>query len=129
HTMRHLMHDLSFAFTQSLKHRATSLLIILTLALGIGANSAMFSVVYHVSLAPLPYADGQHLVRLEQNGLSYYPADAPWSDATLQDYRRQNTVFSALAEYTQGIYTVVSRDAPWLANAGFTGSNYFEMLG
>src|SRR5690606_35838785 len=80
-------------------------------------------------LAPLPYADGERLVRLEQNGLDYYPTDAPWSDATLDDYRAQSTVFSHLVEYTQGIYTLVGQGEPWQGNIGFVGWDYFAMLG
>jgi predicted permease len=123
------MHDMAFAWRNALKRPATSLLIIITLALGIGANTAMFSVAYKVLLAPLPYADGERLVRLEQNGLDYFPNDAPWSDATLADYRAQSTVFSHLVEYTQNIYTVVGQGDPWQGNIGLVGWDYFDMLG
>lgn len=127
--MNALCHDIAFAWRSVLKRPAISLLIVLTLALGIGVNTAMFSVAYRVLLAPLPYADGERLVRLEQNGLDYYPTDAPWSDATLGDYRAQSTVFSHLVEYTQGIYTLVGQGEPWQGNIGFVGWDYFAMLG
>lgn len=127
--MNELMHDIAFAWRGALKRPAISLLIIITLALGIGVNTAMFSVAYKVLMAPLPYAEGERLVRLEQNGLDYYPINAPWSDATLNDYRTQSAVFSSLVEYTQNVYTVVGQGEPWQSNVGLVSWNYFDMLG
>ena len=61
--MNDLFQDILFAWRDALKKPGTALLIVITLALGIGANSAMFSMTWHVLFAPLPYADGERLVR------------------------------------------------------------------
>jgi len=127
--MSAVLQDIAFAWRAALKRPGTSLLIVVTLALGIGANTAMFSVAYRVLLAPLPYADGERLVRLEQNGMEYFPRDAPWSDPTLNDYRTQNTVFSHLVDYTQNIFTLVGQGEPWQVNVGIVSSDFFDMLG
>jgi len=62
------MTNLKFAFRQLLKNPSFTLVAVLTLALGIGANTAMFSVVNGVLLKPLPFAESERLVRLSEAG-------------------------------------------------------------
>ena len=61
------MNDLKFAFRQLLKNPGFTAVTVLTLALGIGANTAMFSLVNGVLLKPLPYPDSDRLVSLSEN--------------------------------------------------------------
>ncbi|MGV3590610.1 MAG: ADOP family duplicated permease [Gammaproteobacteria bacterium] len=119
-----LLRDIAFAWRNALAKPATSLLIVVTLALGIGANTAIFSMAWHVLLAPLPYPDGERLVALQQN-----EENAFWSYPTLEDFRAQNTVFTELLEYKQYSLTFVGRGEPYQGDAGIVTGTYFEMLG
>src|SRR5690606_14233965 len=97
--MNDLLQHMGFAWRSTLKRPATSLLIVFTRALGIGANSAMFSMAWHVLGAPLPYADGDSLVRLQQNDAGSGRENMPWSLPTLTDLRAGATTLSDVAGY------------------------------
>src|SRR5436190_1304714 len=89
------MNDLRFAFRQLLKNPGFTAVAVLTLALGIGANMAIFSVVNAVLLRPLPYKDPDRLVRV----LEKLP-NGGWfavSPANFLDWREQNQVFEDIA--------------------------------
>ena len=82
-----------------LRNRSFTLTAILALALGIGANSAMFSVLYGVLLRPLPYRDPGRLVRVYSNNPVERFHGMPLSPADFLDYRAQNRVFQDFATY------------------------------
>src|SRR6266566_1932908 len=94
------MNDLKFAFRQLLKNPGFTVVAVLTLALGIGANTEIFSVVNAVLLRPLPYPGADRLVAVcESNprlGLDQYVT----SMGAYSDWRRQNSVFQHLAAGT-----------------------------
>jgi len=124
-----LKQDIAFAWRNALKRPGTSLLIILTLALGIGANSAMFSMAYHVLFAPLPYADGERLVRIEQNEPEVGRANVPSSVQSFFDYRDQSSVFSDVLEYHSMQFTLLGHGDPRRVQTGVVSWNYFNVLG
>lgn len=127
--MQNLLHDLAFAFRTAFKRPGTSALTVLTLALGIGINTAMFSMAWRVLLAPLPYADAERLVKLEQNEPLSGGLDLPWSVPTFDDYARLDEIFSALLQYEHMTYTVLGARDPYLAQTGIVSWNYFAVLG
>ena len=92
--------DLAFAARSLRQHRAFSLTAILTLALGIGASTAIFSVVNAVLLRPLPYADADRLVLVWGDMRARNVTDFPFSPANYQDLKNQNTVFQDVAALT-----------------------------
>src|SRR5262245_53507728 len=110
--MQTLTNDLSFAWRQVLKRPAASLLIIVTLALGIGAYTVMFSAAGQVLLAPLPYANDDRLLVIEQQIPGRGMEDAPWSYPTLADLRSQSTSLTSIAGYQQQSLSMLKSDGP-----------------
>src|SRR5437762_230353 len=96
-----LSQDLCFGIRMLLRNRSFTAVAVAALALGIGANSAIFSVIYGVLLKPLPYRDPDRLVRVYENNLAERFQKFPLSPADFLDYRRQNRVFEALATYVR----------------------------
>jgi putative ABC transport system permease protein len=123
------LQDIGFAWRNALKKPATVLLIILTLALGIGVNTAMFSMAWHVLLAPLPYADADRLVKLEQNESANNQLNLAWSIPTFDEYNKLTDIFSALLQYECMPYAVLGADEPYLAQTGIVSGSYFAELG
>jgi predicted permease len=93
------MNDLRFAFRQLLKHPGFTSLAMLTLALGIGANTAIFSVFKAVVLEPLPYPDALRLVQVWKSDVAIRD-NMPLSGPDYFDLREQNTCFEDLGAYT-----------------------------
>src|SRR5512146_1980852 len=90
--------DLRYGLRSLANHRAFSIAAVATLALGIGANSAIFSVVHGVLLQSLPYGGGDRLVRLRQDAPSAGVEDAGFSPLELADYRAATKSFDGLVE-------------------------------
>src|SRR6266536_227558 len=90
------MSDLKFAFRQLLKNPGFSTIAILTLALGIGANSAIFSFVNAILLRSLPYPESERLVMVFENHLTNGFSKVLIGAPVLEEWRRQNTVFEGL---------------------------------
>jgi predicted permease len=106
-----------------------SVVTILTLALGIGANTAIFSVVDATLLRPLPFRDDSRLVVLRQPQ-NYPPAqDLGFSDKEITDYRTLNHSFDTLVEYhTMSFILLGGRDA-YRVQTGVVSWNFFRVLG
>jgi putative ABC transport system permease protein len=104
--------------------------IILTMALGIGANTAIFSVVNGVLLRPLPFKDGDKLVELHQgSGDPSDPAiDIGFSPKDIADYREARS-FSDIVEYHQMYFTLLGRSEPLRVSTAVVSANYFDVLG
>lgn len=127
--MSALVQDLVFGWRNARRRPATALLIVVTLALGIGVNVAMFSVAWQVLLAPLPYADADKLVKLEQREARNGQRDFGWSMPTFEDFDQLDAVFSDLVQYDQVPYSVLGAGEPYVAQSGVVSANYFAVLG
>jgi putative ABC transport system permease protein len=107
-----------------------ALAVVLTMALGIGANTAIFSVVNGVLLRPLPYKAGDKLVELHQGqGDPSDPAvDIGFSVKDLADYRASHA-FSDVVEFHNMLFTLLGRSEPLRVSTGVVSANYFDVLG
>ena len=125
--MRILLADLRFAVRMLVKRPGFTAVAVLALALGIGANTAVFSVIRGVVLRPLPYADPDRLVALwESNPLS---SREPSSPMNLEDWSEQNRCFTAMAGYTLGSSALTESGEAEMLDTGYVTANYFELLG
>src|SRR5207249_8292357 len=94
--------DLRYAIRMLLKNPGVTTVAVLTLALGIGANTAIFSVVNAALLRPLPYPESHRLVRLQSINLAKgVPADGI-SLPDFRDWQEQNRVFEQVAAFNPG---------------------------
>ncbi len=122
-----LLQDVRYAVRGLIKNPGFALAAILTLALGIGANTAMFSVVNTVLLQPLPYADADEVVRI-QNSWAGSPK-ASISPAEFLDFEQRLEGFSAMGVYSFGAVNVTGDGEPVRISAAFLSSGVFPALG
>ena len=121
--------DLRYGFRMLVKNPSVTIAAVLALALGIGANTGMFSVVRAVLLRPLPYLEPERLVQIWQTGLRG-SGERDWvSYPNFLDWRKENRVFEEMAAYRYWLFTVGGGDAP-VAVAGLQAtSRLFGVLG
>lgn len=124
-----LTSDFGYALRMVRKNLGFTIVAVLTLALGIGANTAIFSVVHSVLLKPLPYPDGQQLVFLRQQEKKVGVADLGFSVKEIEDYRKQNHAFSSLVEYHSMAFTLFGHGDPDRVRTGVVSANYFDLFG
>jgi putative ABC transport system permease protein len=121
--------DAGFALRMMRKSPGFTLAAILTLGLGIGANSAIFSVVNAVLLKPLPYEHGDRLVTLHQQAPRAGMLNQPFSVAEMNDYRTQNHTLDGLVEYHNMNFILLGRSEPERVETGVVSWNYFDVFG
>ena len=93
--MDRLLQDLRYAMRAMRRSPGFAIAAVLTLALGIGANTAIFSVIDAVLLRPLPYANSGQLVRLYETEAA--PGNYPFTGPDFLDWKTQNTTFQDMA--------------------------------
>ncbi|MEK6320628.1 MAG: ABC transporter permease [Acidobacteriota bacterium] len=102
---------------------------VLTLALGIGANTAIFSVIYGVLMRPLPYTDGNQLVFVQQQAPLARVLNLPFSVKEVHDYREQNQTLDAVVEHHTMNFTLLGGNEPQRVQTGVVSANFFDVLG
>src|SRR6478672_7196497 len=121
--------ELRYALRSLARARGFAIAVILTLGLGIGANTAIFSVVRGVLLKPLPHRDGDRLVYLRQS------TDAPGGENVLfsvpevRDFREGASALGGIAEYSPWSLTMLGRDNAVKIDVGLVTGNFFDVLG
>ncbi len=119
--------DLAFGFRMLRKSPAFTSASVLTLALGIGATTAVFSVVYGVLLRPLPYRNPQQLVRLwEQDATG---VRMRFAEPNFDDLRDQNHSLAGLAQYELDLSTVTGHGAPTRIQTAVVSRDFFSVMG
>jgi putative ABC transport system permease protein len=122
-----LWQDLRFGARMSLKQPGFTLIVVLTLALGIGANTAIFSVVNGVLLKPLPYGEPERLVWWW--GVQPQLKQAPFAPADFLDYQAQSRSFEQIVAYRNLSFTLTGNGQPELVDGRIVSANYFALLG
>src|SRR5947208_1322031 len=122
-----MLKDLQFAFRQLVKKPGFAVIAVLVLALGIGANSAIFSVVNAVLLRPLPYPHSEQLVRVF--GTQPTLAEAPSSPANFLEWQTENQVFTRIATWVGQGFNLTGTDKPERVIGARVSSDLFPLLG
>ncbi|MEK6301909.1 MAG: ABC transporter permease [Acidobacteriota bacterium] len=124
--MGNLLQDMSYGARTLIKHRGLTIVAVLTLALGIGANTAIFSVVNAVLLRPLPFDQPEQLV-IAFTKTTKTPRD--WvTIPDLQDWRKQSQLFSEFSAFVAQSVNLTGREEPDRVIGSFVSSNFFNTL-
>jgi predicted permease len=124
--------NLRYALRMLAKNPGFTLIAVLTLALGIGANTAIFSAVYSALLKPLPYYQPSRLVTIGQGRLQTKGNEALSTNASnpdYQDWKKMTKSFEALASYGFDAFTLAGNGEPKNVFATQTTPNFFRVLG
>jgi len=127
--MENLLKDFRFGLRTLLKRPAFTAIAVLTLALAIGATTAIFSVVNAVLLRPLPFADPDRLVMVwEDASFAGFPRNTP-SVGNYADWKSQNTVFEDMAAQDMRSFNLTGDGEPEKVDAFGVTANFFPLLG
>jgi putative ABC transport system permease protein len=127
--MHTIWQDLRFGVRMLLKKPGFTLIAVITLALGIGANTAIFSVVNAVLLRPLPYPAPEQLVVVQEMDVARGAADigAPMPD--YREWEKRNRSFSHIAAYSTNSYNISGTDEPERVAGAAVTTDFFPLLG
>jgi predicted permease len=122
-----LLQDLKFAIRMLAKSPAFTIIAVLTLALGIGANTALFSVVNGVLLNPLPYPQPDQLVTLHESKPNFETGSISYPN--FLDWQKDNHTFSSMAVSRSNSFNMTGLGDAEQVNAEFVTSDFFPILG
>jgi predicted permease len=123
------MNDLKFTLRSLARARGFSIAVILTLALGIGANTAIFSVVRGVMLRPLPHRDGDRLMYLRHSADGPGRENVLFSVPEIEDFRASSRTLGGIAEYSPVTFTYVTDNDATRIDVGLVTGNYLTVMG
>ncbi|NOT07991.1 MAG: ABC transporter permease [Gemmatimonadales bacterium] len=124
-----LLRDFRYAVRSLARARGFTLAVVLTLGLGIGANTAIFSVVRGVLLRPLPHKDGERLVYLRHSVDGIGGESINFSVPEITDFRTGAKTLRGIAEYSSQVYTLEGESDAVRINVGLVTGNYFQIMG
>ena len=119
--------DCRYGLRQLRKNPGFTFVAVLTLALGIGATTAIFSVVYGVLLRPLPYPDSNRIMAVFEVTSKGRPSRL--ADPNFDDFRDQNRSFQAMAKYSDGIASVSGASQPTRTEVAYVSPDFLEVFG
>src|SRR4030095_16387870 len=123
------LHDLRFALRSLARAKGLAITVIVTLALGIGANAAIFSVVRGVLLRPLVNRDADRLIYIRQSAPGIGMANANFSVPELKDLGESIRSLRAFGDFSTIEFTMVGLGDPRTVRAGVVGGSYFDVMG
>src|SRR5437016_7404312 len=123
------INDLKVAFRSLARTKGLAVTVVLTLALGIGANAAIFTLVRGVLLKPLVNRDEDRLIYIRQSALGNGDRNATFSVPEIQDLRARVKTLTAFGDFSTMGFTMVGLGEPREVRAGVVGGSYFEVMG
>jgi putative ABC transport system permease protein len=126
--LEHLAQDVRYGARILMRNPGFTSVALLALALGIGANTALFSAIYSVLLQPLPYADANHLVVLKQHARANDLDMMAFSAPEMEDIRAQSRTMDQVEEY-HGMYFILLGRTPDRVQTGVVSAGFFPLLG
>src|SRR5689334_9396024 len=123
-----MLNDLLHALRSLLKQPGFAAVVVVTLALGIGASTAIFSVVNAVLLRPLPFPHAERLQVVWGNYRSLNIEHLRAKAAEYEDYAKQTDVFDSVAAYANHSFNVTNGAAPERVSGAYVSANLFPML-
>ena len=127
--MQSILQDLRYAIRTLGRARAYTVVAILTLALGIGANTAIFSVIHGVLLKDLPFANGDRVVRIRQPVAAADADDRGFSVTEVADLRARSRSLESVVEFHSMSFNLLRRGEPQRVQTGVVSASYFDVLG
>ena len=121
--------DLRVAFYSLMRTRGLAITVILTLALGIGANAAIFTLVRGVLLKPLVNRDEDRLIYIRQSAPGVGDDNSRFSVPEIQDLRASVKTLSAFGDFSTIEFTMIGLGEPRVVQAGVASGTYFEVMG
>src|SRR3954470_16458080 len=128
-TVMTLLHELKFALRSLSRAKGLSITVIVTLALGIGANASIFSVVRGVLLKPLVNREEGRLIYIRQSAPGINAENAAFSVPEIIDLRGRLKSVTSIGEFSQIGFTMVGLGEPRTVRAGVVDGSYFEVMG
>jgi len=123
------LRDLRVAFYSLMRTQGLAITVILTLALGIGANAAIFTLVRGVLLKPLVNRGEERLIYIRQSAPGIRDDDTAFSVPEIQDLRASVKTLSAFGEFSTIEFTMIGLGEPRVVQAGVVDGRYFEVMG
>src|SRR5213594_656276 len=123
------LHELRLACRALARARGLAVTVVITLALGIGANAAIFSVVRGVLLRPLVNKDEDRLIYIRQSARGIGAENAKFSVPEIRDLRARLKTLTAFGDFSTIDFTMVGLGEPRVVRAGVVGGSYFEVMG
>ena len=123
-----LFQDIRYGVRGILRAPTFAFIVILTLAIGVGANTAIFSVVYAVLLEPLPFPDGQRLIWLGED-VSKAEGGISVTWLNFEHWKNENHSFESMAGFQTADHTMTGRGQALLTHAGVVTSEFFALTG
>jgi predicted permease len=124
-----MINDLRIALRNLIRVPGFALAFVLTLGLGIGANTAIFSIVNGVLLRPLPYPEADRIMHLRQPQVAAGIEDSSFSFPEVAHYRSLAKTVDQFVEFGDWTFNVLGRGEPHRATGGLVTANFFPMIG
>src|SRR5262245_1387062 len=124
-----MLNDVRFALRQLRKSPGFTFVVIITLALGIGANVAIFTLVRGVLIKPLVNRDENRLIYVRQSALGTRTENSTWSMPEIQDLKTRVKTLSEFGDFSTIAFTIIGLGEPREVNGGVVNGSFFEVMG